>query len=245
MEVRLISVTPDAEKQILYIARVSNPANQNSQNTKLIDYLIRKKHFSPFEHAFMTVEVKTSRAIATQMLRHRSFTWQEFSQRYSEVQTFEPVELRKQAEKNRQSSTDVFDPMLDVGDIHIPASEIVDDTIKFAESNYKTLIKLGVAKEVARMILPLTTQTTLYMSGSLRSFIHYVALRTQDDVQKEHRDIARAIKGIMYQEFPIIMEAIDTQDKKLSEDRLLLDLLLSRGDLLQQLVQDSSYGSKI
>jgi len=241
MEVNLVSVTPNAEKMILYIARVSSN-NQNSQDTRLISYLLRNAHFSPFEHAHMTVQIKTSRAISAQLLRHRSFTFQELSQRYKEVTEFEPIELRKQAVKNRQSSTDVFDPLIPINDTETEnASTLVDLSIKRAIITYKHLINAGVAREVARMILPLTTQTTLYMSGTLRSWIHYIQLRTKEDVQKEHRDIALAIKQIMKQEFPIVMQALEDIEQKNVNDTLLLQLLNSRGDLLEQLLQYGVY----
>jgi thymidylate synthase (FAD) len=148
----------------------------------------------------MTLEIKTSRAIAAQILRHRSFSFQEFSQRYSKAETLEALELRKQAEKNRQSSTDVFE------DSQLLA-KVREHTAK-SVSLYKNLIEAGVAKESARMILPLTTETTMYMKGNLRSWIHYIDLRTKENTQKEHRDIASECKRIFKNEFPNVSEAI-------------------------------------
>lgn len=214
MNVKLISITSDPEKLIAFIARVSNPDNQNNpEYAKLIKYLINNKHFSPFEHAYMTVEITTSRAIAAQILRHRSFTFQEFSQRYSEVENFEPIEIRKQAIKNRQSSDEVFDPdIITDGNDYIrkfTASELIHYTIAVSSAAYKVLLSAGVAKEVARMILPLTTQTTLYMTGSCRSWIHYLGLRDDEHTQKEHQLIAREIKKIFMVNFPLVSEALE------------------------------------
>lgn len=249
MEVKLVSVTPNAEKLILYIARVSNPKNQNSGKTELIKYLLEQKHFSPFEHAFLTVEVKTSRAISAQIIRHRSLYFQEFSQRYSEVTEFEPIELRKQATKNRQSSTDVFDPVIKIDTRELTftdeddtihntyASEAIQEHLDNTRALYKALLDVGVARESARMILPLTTQTTIYISGTLRSFIHYIQLRTEEHAQKEHRDVAIAIKQIMKHEFPIVMQALEEIELKHVNDTLLLRLLLERGDLLEELLR--------
>lgn len=249
MEIKLISVTPNAEKQLLYIARVSSN-NQDNPDTKLIKYLIANKHWSPLEHVFLTVEVKTSRAISAQIIRHRSLYFQEFSTRYAEVTEFEPIELRKQAIKNRQSSTDVFDPVIktdtreltftDEDDtIHNTyASEAIQEHLDNMRALYKALLEAGVARESARMILPLTTQTIIYISGTLRSFLHYVQLRTEEHTQKEHRDVANAIKQIMKQEFPIVMQAVEEIELKHTYDTLLLQLLNSRGDLLEYLLRE-------
>ena len=208
MNVSLVSITQPfsdlnvAEDIIAYCARVSNPANQKNAETapKLLKFLIKHGHWSPFEMADMTVEIKTSRAIAAQILRHRSFSFQEFSQRYSEVEALENLELRKQAEKNRQSSTEVFKDSQLLGQVREYASKGV--------SLYKRLIKAGVAKESARMILPLTAETTMYMKGSVRSWIHYINLRTEENTQKEHREIAEACKNIFKQNFPTTSEAL-------------------------------------
>lgn len=241
MNVKLISITPEPEKLISYVARVSNPQNQdNPDYVKLIKFLIRHKHWSPFEHAYMTLEIKTSRAIAAQMIRHRSFSWQEYSQRYSEATEFEPIELRKQATKNRQSSLEVFDP--EINDVYShffsydadwnmvaikdKASIIIERSLSKVKALYDELIRVGVAKETARFILPLSTQTTLYMTGSLRSWIHYLALRTKDDVQKEHRDIALQIQSIFNSELPIIATALAELQNEQDDKDLLYKLLL-------------------
>lgn len=224
MEVKLVSITENPEQLVSYIARVSNPDNQtNPDYAKLIKYLIKNGHFSPFEHAFMTVEIKTSRAIAAQLLRHRSFTFQEFSQRYSEVTDFEPIELRKQAVKNRQSSLDVFDPIVRNG--AIKASKLIEHYIEDGKRLYAMLLESGVAKEVARMILPLTTQTTLYMTGSIRSWIHYIALRDTDHVQKEHRMITQQIRGIFNAYLPTVALALAQIDKENADKDFLYKLL--------------------
>jgi thymidylate synthase (FAD) len=161
----------------------------------------------------MTVEIKTSRAIAAQILRHRSFSFQEFSQRYSEAVEVCDVELRKQAETNRQSSSEVFDPMIKESgwfDAKLqPASDIIEDHFVDSLALYQRLINEGVAKESARMVLPLATETTMYMSGTLRSWLHYVELRTMEDTQKEHREIALGCKDILKEHFPTIIESLD------------------------------------
>ena len=202
-EAQLISVTPDAEKTIVYCARVSSPDNQHNEQTspRLVNYLIKHKHWSPFEMANMCVEITTSRAISTQILRHRSFSFQEFSQRYSEATTFEGIQLRKPAEKNRQSSADLInDPLL---------QDIAQNSVDQAFRAYELLIENGVAKECARGVLPLNTQTKLYMNGTIRSWIHYIELRTNEDTQKEHREVAQAIKEIFITQFPSISEALN------------------------------------
>lgn len=193
------------QELISFIARVSNPSNQGNFGTasKLLKYLVKHQHWSPFEHAFMTVEIKTSRAIAQQILRHRSFTFQEFSQRYAEVLTHESYEARRQDFKNRQNSID--DLPESVKDMFRKYQEHIWNE---AYSRYKALIDSGVAKEVARFILPLNTSTTIYMTGPVRSWIHYIDLRTDPSTQKEHRDIALAIREIFYQEFPDVAEAM-------------------------------------
>ena len=209
MNVKLVSLTQphddsmNCEDLIAYCARVSNPSNQNNTATapKLLKYLIKHKHWSPFEMASMTLEIKTSRAIAAQILRHRSFSFQEFSQRYSVAQDLEEIQLRKQAEKNRQSSTDEFTDGLFLAKVREHLGRSV--------SLYNEAIKLGVAKESARLLLPLTTETTMYMSGTIRSWVHYIDLRSQEDTQKEHRDIANACKDIFVEHFPNISLALD------------------------------------
>lgn len=201
-----------AEELIVYIARVSNPSNQLNKGTssKLIAYLIANKHWSPFEMVDMTVEITTSRAIAQQILRHRSFSFQEFSQRYAQVTAFEGVQIRKQADKNRQSSTDEFDPQLRTltSPDAKPASSAIADHITYSEDLYKSLIDAGVAKECARMVLPLTTQTTIYMKGSIRSWIHYLQIRTDAHTQLEHQQIAIEIEGHFQSHFPNVYQAL-------------------------------------
>jgi len=208
MNVSLVSITQpfskldSAEEIIAYCARVSNPENQKNAETapRLLKFLIKHGHWSPFEMVDMTVEIKTSRAIAAQILRHRSFSFQEFSQRYAEAQSLEKLELRKQADKNRQSSSETF-----VGSqLHAKVREHLAKSL----SLYKNLIREGVAKESARMILPLTTETTMYMKGSVRSWIHYIDLRTKQNTQKEHREIAEECKNIFKQNFPTTSEAL-------------------------------------
>ena len=208
MNVKLISLTQphddnmNCEDLIAYCARVSNPSNQNNTATapNLLKYLIKHKHWSPFEMASMTVEIKTSRAIAAQILRHRSFSFQEFSQRYSVAQELEEIQLRKQAEKNRQSSTDEFTDGFFLAKVREHLGRSV--------SLYNEAIKMGVAKESARLLLPLTTETTMYMSGTIRSWVHYIDLRSQEDTQKEHRDIAEGCRDIFVEHFPNISIAL-------------------------------------
>ena len=196
------TVSSSPEDLIAYCARVSNPENQSNTKTapKLLKFLIKHKHWSPFEMVDMTLQIKTSRAIAAQILRHRSFSFQEFSQRYSEAQILEKLEIRKQAEKNRQSSTDEFK------DSNLLAK--VREHIAKGLSLYQALIGAGAAKESARMILPLTTETTLYMKGSIRSWSHYIDLRTEENTQKEHRELAYECKNIFREQFPNVSEAL-------------------------------------
>lgn len=217
-EAQISGETLSPEELIVYTARVSNPSNQLNTATasKLIKYLIENKHWSPFEMVDMTVEITTSRAIAQQILRHRSFSFQEFSQRYSKAMDFEPVELRKQAEKNRQSSVELTDPLiqrLDVDEPKIvaPASIMIEEYFKLGKILYNDLIEAGVAKECARMVLPLTTQTRLYMKGSVRSWIHYLQIRCDKHTQLEHQNIAREIRDLFEIQFPNIHEAIFLQ----------------------------------
>tara|TARA_R100000152_G_C6743399_1_gene167118 strand:- start:475 stop:1116 length:642 start_codon:yes stop_codon:yes gene_type:complete len=210
MEVKLVSTTEpnsflcnNSEELIAYCARVSNPENQHNRETapRLLKFLIKHGHWSPFEMVDMTVEIKTSRAIAAQILRHRSFSFQEFSQRYSEVANIEHIELRKQAENNRQSSEDVIDePVI---------NNVVKHSVETAVMTYNKLITQGVAKEVARLVLPLAAESTLYMKGSIRSWIHYIDLRTQQNTQKEHRLIAEECKEILSANFPTVAEALE------------------------------------
>jgi thymidylate synthase (FAD) len=215
MNVTLVSVTEPkistatgispmrAEDLIAFCARVSNPKNQMNTATapKLIKFLIKHKHWSPFELASMCVEIKTSRAIAAQILRHRSFSFQEFSQRYSKATELESLELRSPAEKNRQSSSE------EITDYKLKA--LASASMFKAMQTYEELIEAGVAKECARAVLPLGTKTTMYMNGTVRSWIHYINLRTEENTQKEHRDIANAIKSIFIKQFPNTSEALE------------------------------------
>jgi thymidylate synthase (FAD) len=195
-----------AEDFIVYCARVSNPTNQfnTDTNERLINYCIKHQHWSIFEQAFCTFEIVTSRAIAAQILRHRSFTFQEFSQRYSTATELVRFELRKQGKTNRQ----VGDELLSISE-HIEIFDDIDHLQHQSISLYNKLVEKGIAKECARMVLPLNTQTTLYMSGSIRSFIHYIDLRSKKDTQKEHRDIALAMKEIFLKTFPTIAKALE------------------------------------
>ena len=206
--VKLISATPEAEKYIAYCARVSNPKNQENNNFEgLLKYCIKNQHWSIFEHAFLTVEINTSLAIATQILRHRSFTFQQFSQRYAdstELQVELPIpDLRKQDAKNRQNSTD------DLGDyIKLTLQERIRKHFEGSLSLYNEMLEKGVAKECARFVLPQATQTRLYMSGSVRSWIHYIDLRSSHGTQKEHMEVAEAVRCIFTCQFPTISSAL-------------------------------------
>jgi len=202
---KLIWITPEAEQVIGYCARVSNPANQDNPDVSgLLKYCIKHGHWSIFEMASMCVEIKTTRAIAPQILRHRSFSFQEFSQRYAEVHDF-PVlgQMRLAGTTNRQSSQPLPERGFDT-DI------ILDAELAVSRSywTYNKLIKAGIAAETARMVLPLCTPTTMYMSGTIRSWIHYVQLRTEEDTQLEHREIAESIKALMAEHLPITMGVI-------------------------------------
>lgn len=206
-----------AEELITYTARVSNPSNQMNMETsdKLIAFLIRKNHWSPFEQADLTVEIVTSRAIAAQILRHWSLRFQEFSQRYAEVVEFEDVELRRGNTNDRQSSSEVFDPMLEGFANDVKASTYLDAFLKETKGLYRALIKNGVAKECARMILPLTTQTTLFAKGNIRTWIFYLMQRTDAHAQLEHRMVADEVEKIFITFFPNIHKAIqDVKSKK-------------------------------
>jgi thymidylate synthase (FAD) len=201
MEVKLKSITPNAETNIVEIARVSSSRENKSEKIEgLITYLIKNKHWSPFEHSNLTFEIVTSKAIGIQLLRHRSFTFQEFSQRYAEVQEMEPVELRYQAEKNRQSSTDIVESQHTIN--------MINNVINMCLRTYQKLLSEGVAKECARMILPMCTQTTIYMTGSIRSWIHFLEIRDDEHAQKEIQLIAKEIKRIFVEQLPIISKAL-------------------------------------
>ena len=201
---QIVWVTPNAEKLIGKIARVSNPNNEDNPNVeKLIRYLIKHKHWSPFEMASMCVEIKTTRAIAAQILRHRSFSFQEFSQRYAVATDLEIPELRRQDLKNRQNSTNDLDP-----DIAKLFDRKIDEHFNQAQDLYQQLLDRGVAKECARGVLPLNTVTRLYMSGTLRSWLHYVDLRGDNGTQKEHMTIARSIGELLDSQVPTIARAM-------------------------------------
>ena len=207
--VKLVRVTPEAEQHIAYCARVSNPKNQSNQGFEgLLKYCIKNQHWSIFEHAFVTLEINTSLAIATQILRHRSFTFQQFSQRYADstkLQVEIPVpELRRQDTKNRQNSTDDLP-----ADVSISFNVKIEEHFKQAIEIYQDMLNAGVAKESARFVLPQATQTRLYMSGSVRSWIHYIDLRSAHGTQSEHKQIAEQCKCIMASEFPTIASALD------------------------------------
>ena len=212
MKVNLVTVTPDAEKQMGYIARVSNPQNQsNPAVAGLLGYCIKHGHWSVFEQAHMTVEIETTRGIAAQILRHRSFTFQEFSQRYANTNLLGEIpvpDLRSQDLKNRQNSND---------DIPEEQRKRLQDQIAryFAEGLdlYNELIREGVAKECARFVLPLATPTRIYMTGSVRSWIHYIDLRSAHGTQKEHMDIVEEIRGIFKQQFPVCTNALNWEFK--------------------------------
>ena len=200
----LVWITPNAEALIAKIARVSNPNNENNPKyEKLIRYLIEHKHWSPFEMASMCVEIKTTRAIAAQILRHRSFSFQEFSQRYSEAIDAHVPQLRRQDKKNRQNSIDD----LDVG-LKMDFQERIDNLYDDSFDLYNDMIAHGVAKECARSVLPLNTETRLYMSGTIRSWLHYVDLRADDDTQLEHRAIASGIGEILASEVRSVARAM-------------------------------------
>jgi thymidylate synthase (FAD) len=210
MNVKLISLSNPLiaginkpEELITYCARVSNPSNQLNTQTapNLIKYLIEHKHWSPFEMVFMTVEIQTSRAIAAQILRHRSFSFQEFSQRYSQVTELEDLQWRKQGKTNRQVGNENIKLLQEY-------REMVESSQKTCLKTYELLLENGIAKECARMILPLNTKTTMYMSGTIRSWVHYIDLRSTEDTQKEHREIALKIKDIFINNFPDTSKAL-------------------------------------
>ena len=208
MQVSLVSITPDAEKTMAHIARVSNPNNQDNPNyAGLLRYCIKHNHWSVFEQSSMTLQIETTRAIAAQILRHRSFTFQEFSQRYAksnELGKIELPDLRKQDLKNRQNSTDDLDPFVKQ---KLEAQMIT--LFSSAQSLYNQMIDEGIAKECARMVLPLCTPTKIYMTGSCRSWIHYIDLRSAHGTQKEHMDIANACKGHFIERYPTVAEALE------------------------------------
>ena len=214
MSVKLISITPDSEKNIAYCASVSNPNNQDSENISgLLGYCIKHKHWSIFEMASMCLELNTTRGLAAQILRHRSFNFQEFSQRYADTtflsEEIPMFELRRQDNKNRQNSiSDVSD------EIKSKWGSKIREHFAKGKAIYDGMIADGVAKECARFVLPLATPTRLYMNGTIRSWITYIALREKNGTQKEHMDIAKECKKIFCEQFPIIGEALGGFDKE-------------------------------
>jgi len=219
MKVDLVAITKpvkielsefSSEDLMSYVARVSNPSNQMNTKTssKLLEYCIRNSHWSVFEHVNMTVEITTSRAIAAQILRHRSFVFQEFSQRYSEAVNVEIYPARRQDNKNRQNSIDDMD-----SDIKEWFEGAQEGMANVALSLYREALEKGIAKEQARFLLPLSTQTTIYMTGNVRNWIHYIQLRSENGTQKEHADIANAIKKIFISQFPAISNALKWEIK--------------------------------
>ena len=208
MNVKLVTVTPKAEETMGYVARVSNPKNQdNPKVAGLLSYCIKHGHWSVFEQAHMTVEIETTRGLAAQILRHRSFTYQEFSQRYADSSMLGKVipipQLRRQDDKNRQNSIDDLDPFV-VQDFELKMQRHFVEGMKL----YKDMLDAGVAKECARFVLPLATPTKLYMTGSVRSWIHYINLRSAHGTQKEHMEIAENCRTIFNEQFPIVAEAL-------------------------------------
>ena len=209
MNVKLISVTPDAEKMMGYVARVSNPSNQeNPKVAGLLKYCVKHQHWSVFEQSFMTLEIETTRGLAAQILRHRSFTFQEFSQRYADssmlADTIPLFDLRRQDTKNRQNSIDDINPHIRQN-FEIKIQKHFDDAMQL----YQEMLAAGIAKECSRFVLPLAVPTRIYMSGSCRSWIHYIDLRSAHGTQKEHMDIAEACKSVFVEQFPTVAEALE------------------------------------
>ncbi len=209
MNVKFVSITPDAEKTMAYIARVSNPSNQeNEKYSGLLKYCIKHNHWSVFEQSSMTLEIETTRGLAAQILRHRSFTYQEFSQRYADTKLLDDTiplpKLRKQDLKNRQNSTDDLDEFL-VQDFELEMAKLFESSMNL----YNRMLEQGVAKECARFVLPLATPTRLYMTGSCRSWVHYINLRSAHGTQKEHMDIAEECRRIFTEQFPSVSEALE------------------------------------
>jgi len=233
MHVKLVSISvptlldagsvTSAEDLIVYMARVSSPQNQGNMDTapKLLRFLIKNKHWSPFDMVNMVVEVKTSKAVAIQILRHWSIKPQEFSQRYAEVTEIEPIHFRKSGVTNRQSSEDRFDPIL--SEELVPAylseftngnhraSVLVDSLMGMVQDTYKALLHAGVAKECARMILPMASSTTMYLNGSVRSWVHYLQQRTDQHAQLEHREVASEVKRLFIDQFPNVAKALEDE----------------------------------
>jgi len=214
MKVTLLNVTPNAEDHIVEVARVSSSRkNKKDKPEGLLRYLVRHKHWSPFEHGHATFEIETSKAIGIQLIRHRSFSFQEFSQRYQDVNRlgsiFESIELRAQCEDNRQSSTEVVNPRINFGDYRsLSASQAIKSHLEKSHELYNKLLEAGVAREQARMVLPLATTTKIHMTGSIRSWIHFLELRDDEHAQKEIQMVAKEIKKHFKEQFPVISEAL-------------------------------------
>ena len=211
MKVTLLNVTPNAEDHIVEVARVSSSRkNKKDKPEGLLRYLVQHKHWSPLEHGHATFEIETSKAIGIQLIRHRSFAFQEFSQRYQDVNRlgdmFEPFELREQCEDNRQSSTEVINPLLSNGTF---ADTSIKIHLERSHQLYNSLLAAGVAREQARMVLPLATTTKIHMTGSIRSWIHFLELRDDEHAQKEIQDVAKEIKKMFISEFPTISKALN------------------------------------
>ena len=218
MKVTLLNVTPNAEDHIVEVARVSSSRkNKKDKPEGLLSYLVRHKHWSPFEHGHATFEIETSKAIGIQLIRHRSFSFQEFSQRYQDVNyldtIFEPIELRSQCEDNRQSSVEVIDPKIPVEGGSLLASDMINTFLSSAHNLYNQLLEAGVAREQARMVLPLATTTKIHMTGSIRSWIHFLELRDDEHAQKEIQMVAKEIKKHFVKQFPIISKALEYETK--------------------------------
>ncbi|AHV82180.1 FAD dependent thymidylate synthase [Synechococcus phage S-EIVl] len=205
MTVEFVWATPNAEAMITAMARVSAPQNQNNMETapRLLAYLIKHKHWSPFEMANLCIKIRTERDISAQITRHGSFSFQEYSTRYAEAQSYTVPVFRRQDIVNRQNSIDDLSQ-----DMKNQLAAMTEQTLNQCEETYQTMLRLGVAKETARRILPLCTKTTLYMNGTLRSYIHYIQVRADSSTQLEHRKIAIAIKDIFCKEFPVIGKAV-------------------------------------
>lgn len=207
MNAALITITPEAEALMAYIARVSSPHQENPEYEKLLKYCIDHQHWSVFEQAHMTVEIETSRMVSAQILRHRSFTFQEFSQRYSEAFDYEPCDARRQDTKNRQNSID------DLSDeVKEQWRTVQRELFTKALDAYHSALDMGIAKECARAVLPMSTKTKLYMTGNIRNWIHYIQLRTGPDTQLEHRQLAQVIRSIFIRELPTVSKALGWED---------------------------------
>lgn len=208
MSVKLTAATPQAERTMGYIARVSNPDNQDNENVAgLLAYCIKHMHWSVFEHATITMEITTTRDIAAQLLRHRSFTFQEFSQRYAAVTDVAPIpELRMQDSKNRQNSIEITNELLaaDLAALQARIGRHFEESMEL----YEDMLNIGIAKECARKVLPLNTETKVYMTGTVRQWIHYIQLRTANGTQKEHMQIAEDVKAVFVNTLPIVSKAL-------------------------------------